>query len=341
MTRSTCRKWVERHVQEIGPANPHANKGKKFLLTTLMTADDNDDSLPHPLDLPTLSSKPSYSDLFLLLDKITPPPPSWNEPIPRSKYNYTSWLTRLIASPMTWLSPSEAETISSMASNNLVLRAGRTALSDITRTFTVAEHEISLFEPSWTGDALGHKTWGASLLLARRLHSLHLVSDSRYLSPKSACKCLGLGEGTGLLGIAAAKAMSWRLTLTDLPIITMNLQRNVLYNCGESVDVKALDWLDPPDDIPQNSFEVIIASDLFYDPHHPRMVVAMLERYLKKDPEARVVLEFPLRPSHTAEVSDFGKRMDISFVLEASGEETGRDDWDTDIECRWVIYRWK
>jgi predicted nicotinamide N-methyase len=115
----------------------------------------------------------------------------------------------------------------------------------------------------------------------------------------------------------------------------------VLYNCGESVDVKALDWLDPPDDIPQNSFEVIIASDLFYDPHHPKMVVEMLERYLKKELEARVVLEFPLRPSHMAEVMDFEKRMNISFVLEASGQETGRDDWDTDIECRWVIYRWR
>ena len=242
---------------------------------------------------------------------------------------------------MTWLSPSEAETISSMASSNLALRAGRTALPDITRSFTVEEHEITLFEPSWTGDSLGHKTWGASLLLARRLNSLHLISDSGYLSPKSACKCLGLGEGTGLLGIGAAKSMCWRLTLTDLPSITENLQRNVLYNCGESVDVKALDWLDPPDDIPQNSFEVIIASDLFYDPHHPKMVVQMLERYLKKESEARVVLEFPLRQSHVAEVMDFGKRMNISFALEASGQETGRDDWDTDIECRWVIYRWK
>jgi predicted nicotinamide N-methyase len=154
---------------------------------------------------------------------------------------------------------------------------------------------------------------------------------------------LGLGEGTGLLGIAAAKVMSWRLTLTDLPSIIDNLQRNVHYNCGESVAVKDLDWMDPPEDIhiQQGSFEVIIASDLFYDPHHPKMVVTMLERYLKRDPEARVVLEFPLRTSHEAEVLDFTKRMEKSFVLEASGEEIGRDDWDTGIECRWMIYRWK
>lgn len=315
------------------------NKGKKFLHATFMTV--NEDDLPHPLDLPTLSSKPCYSDLVLLLDKITPPPPSWSDPIPPSRYNYAPWLTRLIASPMTWLSSSEAETISSMASNNLALRAGRTALPDITRTFIVEDHEIQLFEPSLTGDSLGHKTWGASLLLARRLSSLYRYSTSVYLNPKSTCKCLGLGEGTGLLGIAAAKVTSWRLMLTDLLSITDNLQRNVLYNCGESVDVKALDWMNPPEDIRPNSFQVIIASDLFYDPRHPELVVAMMERYLKRNTEARVVLEFPLRSSHKAEVSDFTRRMENSFVMEASGEETGRDDWDTDIECRWVIYRWK
>ena len=138
-----------------------------------------------------------------------------------------------------------------------------------------------------------------------------------------------------MLGIAAAKTMSWKMTLTDLPSITDNLRRNVVYNCGESVDVKALDWMDPPDDIPPGSFQVIIA------PHHPKMVVAMLERYLARDPDARVVLEFPLRTSHTAEVEDFTSRMEGEFVLEAEGQEIGRDDWDTDIECKWVIYKRK
>jgi predicted nicotinamide N-methyase len=152
---------------------------------------------------------------------------------------------------------------------------------------------------------------------------------------------LGLGEGTGLLGIGAAKVMSWNLTLTDLPSIIENLQRNVQNNCGDKVDVKALDWMDPPDDITPNSFEVIIASDLLYDPHHPRLVVAMIERYLKRIPEAGVVLEFPLRKSHQAETLDFTTRMEKSFIIEALGEETGRDDWATDVECGWVIYRWK
>jgi D-xylulose reductase len=307
--------------------------------------DDNDEEdLPHPLDLPPLSSRPSYTTLVTLLKKLTPPPPSWatDQIVPKSNHNYTPWLTRLIATPLPWLTESDSESIVSMASNNLALRAGRVALPDMTRNFQVDSHILSLFEPSWTGDSLGHKTWGASLLLAKRLSSLHIVSTSPYLSAHSGVKCLGLGEGTGLLGIAAAKVMSWTLTLTDLPDIIGNLRRNVEYNCGDRVKVRELDWMNPPDEgeLATGSFEVVIASDLFYDTHHPKLVVEMMERYLKRDPNARVIIEYPLRTSHAAEVTDFEERIGEHFLVESTGEEFGRDDWDTEIHCRWAIYKW-
>ena len=244
---------------------------------------------------------------------------------------------------MPWLTDAECEAIISMASNNLALRAGRTAAPDMTRSFTVDQHQIILFEPSWTSDSVGHKTWGASLLLARRLSTLHEISTSWNLHPSSKCMCLGLGEGTGLLGIAAIKVTSWTVTLTDLPSIIPNLKRNVEFNCIERRDVTALDWMNPPanEEIASESFDVMIGSDLFYDPHHPRLVVEMVERYLKKDIEARMVIAFPIRASHTAEVADFEERMAKLFMIEVSGEETGMDDWDTEIHCRWIIYKWK
>ena len=307
--------------------------------------DDDENELPHPLDLPALSSKPSFRTLVSILQKLTPPPPSWSvqAKTPRSSYNYTPWLTRLVATPTPWLTDTESDTIISMASNNLALRAGRTAAPNMTRTFTVDNHDIVLFEPSWTGDSIGHKTWGASLLLARRFSTLHSFSTSAILGPTSKCKCLGLGEGTGLLGIAAVKVMSWTVTLTDLPCIIPNLKRNVDFNCSERADVLALDWMDPPPNeiIGFNSFDVVIGSDLFYDSHHPGLVVEMIRRYLKKDSESRMVIAFPLRKSHTAEIVDFEEGMAASFTIEHSGEEVGMDDWDTEIHCKWVIYRWK
>src|SRR5277367_353264 len=132
-----------------------------------MSDEDDEDDLPHPLDLPALSSRLSFHNLLSILQKLTPPPPSWSiqRDTPRSTHNYTPWLTRLVATPMPWLTESESDTIVSMASNNLALRAGRTAAPNITRPFLVDEHQIVLFEPSWTGDSIGHKTWAASLLL--------------------------------------------------------------------------------------------------------------------------------------------------------------------------------
>jgi predicted nicotinamide N-methyase len=137
--------------------------------------------------------------------------------------------------------------------------------------------------------------------------------------------------------------MGWDVLLTDLPLITDNLRRNVEFNCGEGGSVKDLDWINPPgeEEISVESFEVIIASDLFYDEHHPAMVVAMFERYLKRDDEARVVMEYPLRSSHAAEVKDFEERASRNFIVENSGEEIGRDDWDAEVPCKWVIYRRK
>src|SRR5277367_271740 len=129
---------------------------------------EDEEEFPHPLDLPVLSSKPSYHTLVSILQKLTPPPPSWSiqRNTHRSPHNYAPWLTTLVATPMPWLTESESDAIVSMASNNLALRAGRTAAPNITRPFLVDEQQIVLFEPSWTGDSIGHKTWAASLLLA-------------------------------------------------------------------------------------------------------------------------------------------------------------------------------
>src|SRR5579871_2419539 len=209
-----------------------------------VVTDDDEPELPHPLDLPSIASKPSYTILRTLLQQLTPAPPSWTSaPVPKpNNHNYTPWLIHLISSPMPWLTPTESEEIIALASTNLALRAGRSALPDITRTFTVEGHQITLYEPGWTGDSLGHKTWGSSLLLARRLSALHRHSTSKYFRGGAEVRCLGLGEGTGLVGIAAAKVLGYQMVLTDLPEITGNLRRNVEQNCGEGVEVRELDW---------------------------------------------------------------------------------------------------
>jgi len=293
--------------------------------------DGKEDDPPHPLDLPSLCSQPSYNTLISLFSKITPPPPSWTtNPSPSQiQHNYTPCLTRLISTPMPWLSESEAETITSMASTSLALRAGRTAAPDMLRAFDVEGHDIELFEPSWTGDSVGHKTWAASLLLAQRLSSMYMVSTSPFLKASIGGRCLGLGEGT--------------VTLTDLPGITGNLKKNVQRNCSERSEVRELDWRDPPSHevIPFGSFDIVIGSDLFYEAEHSWMVIAMVERYLRRDSESRFIVAYPLRALHLKEITDFEERAGKRFDVEAFGEEIGVEDWGSEVVCRWSIYKWK
>ena len=147
------------------------------------------------------------------------------------------------------------------------------ALPSMTRNFLIPTTtsptgpsiSITLCEPSLTEDNLGHKTWLASFLLAKRLAHLpsyfpsipSSTSNSNHDNnpttknkrhdttspPKTAyaeerssltrtnLRILELGSGTGLVGIAAASIFpSASVLLTDLPAIIPNLSANVTLN---------------------------------------------------------------------------------------------------------------
>ena len=115
------------------------------------------------------------------------------------------------------------------------------------------ELTVRLYEPTLTGDNLGHKTWVASYLLAKLLPSLLLthcpwIHDTRP-------RILELGAGTGLVGLAASGMFVADIMLTDLEAILGNLRHNVEKNAslavGEKngmqgmVQVSVLDWSIP------------------------------------------------------------------------------------------------
>ena len=142
----------------------------------------------------------------------------------------------------------------------------------MTRTFTIPRYQslepalqIKLVEPSLTADNLGHKTWLASYLLARRLP--HLIANSIIPSPDRPLRILELGSGTGLLGITAATLYPTAQTrLTDLPAIVDNLAQNVLANtslfdAANKPTVDVLDWSVTRDKARANSYDLILVSD--------------------------------------------------------------------------------
>jgi len=221
-------------------------------------------------------------------------------------------------------------------------------MPSMTRTFSVASDlHIALHEPSLTEDNLGLKTWTSSLLLARRLPELH-----KHL-PTLCTEILELGAGTGLVGIAAAYTWNVHVTLTDLPEIVPNLQHNVKQNANldhgrtASMTARPLDWAEPMDKAePGREFLLILAADPIYSPNHPALLVSAVRRWLKHSPEARFIVELPLRQGYTKEretLRDELLQSDMELVEE--GTEVGYDDWQSEdgqpseVECWWSVWR--
>lgn len=261
----------------------------------------------------------------------------------------TRYLTSIVSSSLRWIEDEESkEEIWTQASLRLSERAGRTAMGAISRQFRIptptGHFELSIHEPGLTGDDLGLKTWAASFLLAKRLHTFGLL-DSRGL-PRP--QVLELGSGTGLVGLAMA-ALGADVVLTDLPSIYPNLARNVQSNSetvqqnGGSTRCGVLDWTKPsiceifPDStsnmdhdgvLLNDRFPVILAADCLYSPEQPAWLVDTIAARLSESDDAKVIVEVALRDGFLSQIDDFRERMNqIGLYVLKEGEERGYDDW--------------
>lgn len=229
---------------------------------------------------------------------------------------------------------------------------------------STSSFELEIHEPALTGDDLGLKTWAASYMLAKRLHTFKLLptSSGRKL------RVLELGSGTGLVGLAMA-GLGADVVLTDLPSIHPNLNRNAMDNAavitqnGGSVRTGILDWTEPTlcqltppaaqqgqhEAIP-DKFPLILAADSLYSPDHPHMLVDSIEVWLSTGKYAKVIVEFPYRDAYLPEIKTFRDRMEkMGLSIHDEGEEKGYDDWGTSgasgeddenslVTCWWSVW---
>ena len=228
------------------------------------------------------------------------------------------------------------------------------------------ELRINIYEPSLTGDNLGHKTWIASYLLAKRLALLlprHIpsieITGTQYGQHGSGgtrdkrLKILELGAGTGLVGLAAAGLFEADIYLTDLPYILPNLRYNIEQNVslvestGSTITAGVLDWSKiTAVQGEEEKYDIILAADSLYAPEHSAWVVRTVGKYLRKGDESRVFVELPLRPG-SLYPSDFRRGMDAAgFKLLEEGEEIGYDDWENssregiEVTCWYSVWAW-
>jgi predicted nicotinamide N-methyase len=315
-------------------------------------------------DLPQLYTKPSASNLIKALASLQEQPASLTgvtgagdaHALQIGPSGLPRYLTAIVSSPLDWIQDeSTREQVWAAASARLSERSGRTAMPSMMRAFDVPisngeSARIQLYEPSLTSDNLGLKTWTSSALLSKRLLSL------RHHLPQSHTCVLELGAGTGLVGLAAACAWQVDVSLTDLPDIMPNLQKNIERNCnvvrecGGSACALPLDWSDNQHRPGQGDdlYLVILAADPLYSPEHPGMLVDTVQRWLKRRPSARFIVELPLREGYHSEREDLKIRLKgIGMDVLDEGLEFGHEDWQnksgeqTEVECWWAVWGYR
>ncbi|KAI5202575.1 VPS28-domain-containing protein [Aureobasidium subglaciale] len=283
----------------------------------------------------------------------------------------------------------EKEKIWDSASLRLSERSGRSAMGAISRSFRIplaaeptnssstmkpvitTSHEpdtsveISIHEPALTEDNLGLKTWGSSYIFARNWHTLRDRIPLVFDEDENAT-ILELGAGTGLVGIAAAAVLGANVLLTDLPEIVSNLERNITSN-QKTVELRkgtaraaTLDWtvpekiiyteeVDEPHVEESSKYPLVVAADPIYSKEHPAWLVQTIHCHLAQGPDARVLIQLPIREAYAEERADLKDRMlKIGLQLCYEQTEASYDDWSdgqgeelSEVECWLGMWKWR
>ena len=118
--------------------------------------------------------------------------------------------------------------------------------------------------------------WPSSFVLARHIAALHGVGR----------RLLELGCGVGLAAVAASRS-GFRVTATDYYDDAIAFARvNVARNSPQVPDVRMVDWRALPADL--GTFDVVVASDVLYEPRYPALIAEVLARTLAPDGEGLI-----------------------------------------------------
>lgn len=280
----------------------------------------------HFLDLPLLTKQPSIEELNEALNQLeSESSTNFEEPEHLDK-NTRQWLSRLAIHELSWISEDledEKEQIRSKASRRLSYECGVSASGSRVRKVELNNGLVFLLnEPGVTEDQLGKLTWGASLVMARRI-----ADHKTYFANK---QVLELGSGTGLCGLAAAWAGA-QVELTDLPEIVENLGHNLELNKLMG-SVYPFDWANPPSNFTMP--EIILVSDPLYSSEHPKLLFTALEKVKCQE----VWLELPLRQKFQTERENLYELMNKVYTRVEYAEEEGRDLFG---EQSYAFTRWK
>lgn len=134
--------------------------------------------------------------------------------------------------------------------------------------------------------------------------------SSLMLSEK---RVLELGCGTAIVGLTVAKLGAQHVTLTDSesslwPILRKSIKANHLQ---EHVEIKLLDWRQPPTFLNPNEYDLILAADVLYS-GMDKLFARVLASHLKIGTDAFLACPYR-KDSPLADFLDVGIRLGLEF----------------------------
>lgn len=169
-----------------------------------------------------------------------------------------------------------------------------------------AASQAGICSTSWS---LFGQLWPASTVLAGAMKSIELGNK----------RILELGCGLGL----PSMALQYRgadITASDYhPVSSEFLGHNTQLNNLPDIPFMQLDWNSPQG--PEQAYDLIIASDVLYDPSHPKLLAHAIQ-YLAK-PSAKVLFSCPGRGYKNR----FSRKMaDLGFTLTETPVAFAKDE---------------